>query len=94
MFGTTSEEKDRKFYVCHTRAENMLVETLDDEDPSTLVSAENGLEIWEQAKKKPDINRLDRSTMSELKIPAIRDRPLGYPVLRYATTTGVIRNGS
>ena len=51
-FGTTSEEKDRVFYVCHTRAENILVETLDGEDSSTLLSAEDGLEIWEQAKKK------------------------------------------
>lgn len=94
MFDTTSEEKDRKFYVCHTRAENMLVKTLDDEHPSTLVSAEDGLEIWEQAKKKPEINRLNRRTMPEFKILANWDRPLGYPVLQCATTTGVIRNGS
>lgn len=55
MSGTTSEEKDREFYVCHTRAENMLVETLDDDlgrESLAPVSREESFEVWEQAKKK------------------------------------------
>ena len=55
MSGTTGEGKDREFYVCHTRAKNMLVETLDDglgREALAPVGREESVEIWEQAKKK------------------------------------------
>lgn len=53
-FGTTRREQRRKFYVCHSRAENMRMDSpfVDLEpDPSAPVSQEGGVEIWEQAKK-------------------------------------------
>jgi hypothetical protein len=53
-FGTTRREHERRFYVCHSRAENMRVESPFVDlrpDPSAPVSREEGVEIWEQARK-------------------------------------------
>jgi hypothetical protein len=54
-FGTTRTDKRQDFYVSHRRAENMRVTSrgavlLD--TPSSCVSQEKGLEIWEQAREK------------------------------------------
>ena len=56
-FGKTKGEKDRMFYVSHRRAEEILVAwhpcvPLEHLSPSSRVSREDGLEIWEQARIK------------------------------------------
>ena len=54
-FGTTERARCRKFFVCHTRAENMRMESpFDDlgQDSSAPVSQEKAVKIWEWAKKK------------------------------------------
>ena len=56
-FGDTWIQKDRMLYVSHRRAEEMLVARyscypLEHLSPSSRVSREDGLEIWEQARKK------------------------------------------
>lgn len=54
-FGNTKKELRRKFYVCHSRAENMRVESPFSDvgrDSLAPVSQEEALKIWEQAKRK------------------------------------------
>ena len=54
-FGTTRRDQNRKFYLSHRRAENMLVASYRGEQldiASGSVSREEGIEIWEQARKK------------------------------------------
>lgn len=54
-FGTTTREQHRKFYVSHLRAEGMLMTSGGGElvvNSSSHLSPEEGIKIWEQARKK------------------------------------------
>jgi hypothetical protein len=54
-YGTTRREQYQKFFVCHTRAENMRMESPFDnlgQDTSTPVSQEEAVEVWEEARKQ------------------------------------------